>query len=122
MKRLLFCLALALPLSATAGNLPPRAGAQPSAAHAGAAAVLGAHRAEAEAPVDIGLIALNDFHGHLLPPHAAMMAPDGRGGAVAVPAGGAGTQPACSATKTSSPIRSRSLAHASTYLRPRSPG
>ncbi|HZV08872.1 MAG TPA: bifunctional metallophosphatase/5'-nucleotidase, partial [Novosphingobium sp.] len=89
MKRLLFCLALALPLSATAGNLPPRAGAQPSAAHAGAAAVLGAHRAEAEAPVDIGLIALNDFHGHLLPPHAAMMAPDGRGGAVAVPAGGA---------------------------------
>lgn len=41
------------------------------------------------APVTVGIIALNDFHGALEPPRTAVQAPDGKGGTVAVPAGGA---------------------------------
>lgn len=40
-------------------------------------------------PVTVGVIALNDFHGSLEPPRAAVVAPDGKGGTVPVPAGGA---------------------------------
>lgn len=41
------------------------------------------------APVEVGIIAINDFHGALEPPKAAVVAPDGQGGAIPVPAGGA---------------------------------
>lgn len=41
------------------------------------------------APVEIGIIAINDFHGALEPPRAFVQAPDGKGGTIAVPAGGA---------------------------------
>lgn len=47
------------------------------------------HEAEATRPVEIGIIAINDFHGSLEPPHASVSAPDGKGGTVQVPAGGA---------------------------------
>lgn len=41
-------------------------------------------------PVEIGIVAINDFHGNLLPPHQSVVAPDGKGGGyVQVPAGGA---------------------------------
>jgi 5'-nucleotidase len=40
-------------------------------------------------PVEVGLIAINDFHGALQPPKAAISTPDGKGGHVIVPAGGA---------------------------------
>ena len=39
--------------------------------------------------IEVGIIAINDFHGALEPPRAAVLAPDGQGGAIAVPAGGA---------------------------------
>ncbi len=39
--------------------------------------------------VTVGIIAINDFHGALDPPHLSVPAPNGAGGAVAVPAGGA---------------------------------
>ncbi len=39
--------------------------------------------------VTVGIVALNDFHGALEPPNTAISAPDGAGGSVAVPAGGA---------------------------------
>ncbi len=39
--------------------------------------------------VDVGIVALNDFHGALEPPRQAVTAPDGKGGTVLVPAGGA---------------------------------
>ena len=45
--------------------------------------------AGAPAPVIVGIVALNDFHGALEPPKATVGAPDGEGGTVAVPAGGA---------------------------------
>jgi len=41
------------------------------------------------APVDVGVIAINDFHGALEPPRAAVVASDGQGGTIPVPAGGA---------------------------------
>jgi 5'-nucleotidase len=41
------------------------------------------------APVEVGIVAINDFHGNLEPPHQSVLAPDGQGGSVAVPAGGA---------------------------------
>jgi 5'-nucleotidase len=44
---------------------------------------------DAVAPVEVGIIAINDFHGALEPPHAAIAAPDGKGGTIPVPAGGA---------------------------------
>ncbi len=40
-------------------------------------------------PVTVGILAINDFHGSLEPPQAAVIAPDGHGGSIAVPAGGA---------------------------------
>ncbi|MCT2399295.1 bifunctional metallophosphatase/5'-nucleotidase [Novosphingobium mangrovi (ex Huang et al. 2023)] len=40
-------------------------------------------------PVEVGIIALNDFHGALEPPKAAVAAPDGKGGTIPVPSGGA---------------------------------
>lgn len=43
----------------------------------------------AEGPVTIGIAAFNDFHGALEPPKLAVAMPDGVGGTVAVPAGGA---------------------------------
>jgi 5'-nucleotidase len=82
----------ALPLAAQSA---PSAGSQASAAHAGAASVLGPRaqpRAKA-APVEIGIAAFNDFHGALLPPHQAVLVPNGTGkpapdGDTAIPAGG----------------------------------
>ncbi len=44
---------------------------------------------QAAAPVTVGIIAINDFHGSLEPPKASVAAPDGKGGTVQVPAGGA---------------------------------
>jgi len=41
------------------------------------------------APVEVGIIAINDFHGALEPPRASVVAPDGKGGSIPVPAGGA---------------------------------
>lgn len=41
------------------------------------------------APVTVGIVAINDFHGALEPPRTAVPAPDGKGGTVMVPAGGA---------------------------------
>lgn len=43
----------------------------------------------AAAPVEVGIVAFNDFHGALEPPRQSVTAPDGKGGTVAVPAGGA---------------------------------
>ncbi|PEQ14102.1 bifunctional metallophosphatase/5'-nucleotidase [Novosphingobium sp. PC22D] len=40
------------------------------------------------APVEVGIIAINDFHGALEPPKAAVGMPDGKGGKLVVPAGG----------------------------------
>jgi 5'-nucleotidase len=40
-------------------------------------------------PVTVGIIAINDFHGALEPPRQAVPAPDGKGGVVVVPSGGA---------------------------------
>lgn len=49
------------------------------------------HRAEttAAAPVRVDILAFNDFHGNLQPPHLAIKAPAPGGGTEAVPAGGA---------------------------------
>jgi len=44
---------------------------------------------DARAPVTVGILAINDFHGALEPPRTAVPAPDGKGGIVPVPAGGA---------------------------------
>lgn len=41
------------------------------------------------APVTVGIIAINDFHGSLEPPRQAVAVADGKGGMVPVPAGGA---------------------------------
>jgi 5'-nucleotidase len=38
------------------------------------------------APIEVGILAINDFHGNLQPPHLAITAPDGK---TPVPAGGA---------------------------------
>ena len=40
-------------------------------------------------PVTVGIVAINDFHGALEPPRLSVSAPDGKGGAVSVPSGGA---------------------------------
>lgn len=48
-----------------------------------------ASTAPAAAPVTVGIIALNDFHGALEPPRTAVLVPDGKGDARPVPAGGA---------------------------------
>ncbi|MEO6151538.1 MAG: bifunctional metallophosphatase/5'-nucleotidase [Croceibacterium sp.] len=41
------------------------------------------------APVEVGIVALNDFHGALEPPRQWVGTPDGHGGMAQVPAGGA---------------------------------
>lgn len=41
------------------------------------------------APVEVAVLAFNDFHGNLEPPRQAVITPDGQGGTVQVPAGGA---------------------------------
>jgi 5'-nucleotidase len=41
------------------------------------------------APVVVGIAAINDFHGSLEPPKQSVVAPDGKGGFISVPAGGA---------------------------------
>ncbi|MBA4354369.1 MAG: bifunctional metallophosphatase/5'-nucleotidase, partial [Novosphingobium sp.] len=43
----------------------------------------------AGAAVEVGIVAINDFHGSLEPPRQSVNAPDGKGGIVPVPAGGA---------------------------------
>jgi 5'-nucleotidase len=40
-------------------------------------------------PVTVGIIAINDFHGALEPPKQSVLAPDGKGDFLLVPAGGA---------------------------------
>ena len=40
-------------------------------------------------PVTVGIAAINDFHGSIEPPRQSVLAPDGKGGTVQVPAGGA---------------------------------
>lgn len=42
-----------------------------------------------QAPIEIGVIAINDFHGALEPPKQTVDAPDGKGNEISVPAGGA---------------------------------
>ena len=39
-------------------------------------------------PVTVGIVAINDFHGAIEPPHQSVLAPDGKGGTVQIPAGG----------------------------------
>ncbi len=41
------------------------------------------------APVEVAVLALNDFHGHLEPPRQSVGMPDGQGSTAQVPAGGA---------------------------------
>jgi len=41
------------------------------------------------AAIEVGVLAFNDFHGNLEPPRQSVGAPDGQGGTVQVPAGGA---------------------------------
>jgi 5'-nucleotidase len=93
MIRPTFSLALAL-----AATLPQpaaaQAGTQVAAAHAGAASVLGPRGTPRKTgPVEIGIVAFNDFHGALLPPHQAVLVPNGTGkpgaeGQWQIPAGG----------------------------------
>ncbi len=48
----------------------------------------GVQSAQTAAPVTVGIVAINDFHGSLEPPRQSVSAPDGKGGTVRVPAGG----------------------------------
>ncbi|MBO9602066.1 MAG: bifunctional metallophosphatase/5'-nucleotidase [Novosphingobium sp.] len=78
MKRLLFGFICALALSgcaATYDHGTPTLGDKPPAG--------------ASAPVTVGIIALNDFHGALEPPNQSVLADSGDGHLVQVPAGGA---------------------------------
>jgi len=43
----------------------------------------------ASRPVTVGIVAINDFHGALEPPKQSVVVPDGAGGTVPLPAGGA---------------------------------
>jgi len=45
--------------------------------------------ANAERTVTVGILAINDFHGALEPPRLSLTIADGKGGTVALPAGGA---------------------------------
>ena len=56
-------------------------------AAAGPAVVQGA--TPRPAMVTVGILAINDFHGSIEPPKQSVLAPDGKGGTVQVPAGGA---------------------------------
>jgi 5'-nucleotidase len=44
---------------------------------------------QSRTPVEVGIIAINDFHGALEPPRQSVFVPDGAGGTLGVPAGGA---------------------------------
>lgn len=44
---------------------------------------------QAAAPVTVGIVAINDFHGSLEPPKQSVFIGDGKGGAIGIPAGGA---------------------------------
>ncbi|WP_226632497.1 bifunctional metallophosphatase/5'-nucleotidase [Novosphingobium profundi] len=44
---------------------------------------------KAQPPVEVGILAFNDFHGNIAAPKATVSWPDGQGGTVKVPAGGA---------------------------------
>jgi 5'-nucleotidase len=44
---------------------------------------------ESAAPVEVGIVAINDFHGSLEPPRQSVNVADGKGGILPVPAGGA---------------------------------
>ncbi|MFM2300662.1 MAG: hypothetical protein RLZZ84_398 [Pseudomonadota bacterium] len=48
----------------------------------------GLHGAGTAAPVTVGVVAINDFHGALEPPRQAVAVADGKGAMVQVPAGG----------------------------------
>lgn len=50
--------------------------------------VSGPTQQQAAAPIEVGVIAINDFHGALEPPNQSVDAPDGQGNEVSVPAGG----------------------------------
>ncbi|GAC1569972.1 MAG: bifunctional metallophosphatase/5'-nucleotidase [Novosphingobium sp.] len=69
-------------LAALALSLLAAGCAAPNAGHGGLAA-------ESAAPVEVGIVAINDFHGALEPPKASVGAPNPAGGALQVPAGGA---------------------------------
>ena len=77
MKRLGFAIALGMTLSACVSTPPVRSSHNtPSGA-------------TASGPTIVQILAINDFHGNLEAPRVALPMPDGRGGTVAVPAGGA---------------------------------
>ena len=76
-------------LAARAARFVPVLSLLPLAALAGCAAPGGVRSATAAAPVTVGIAAFNDFHGALEPPRQSVEAPDGQGGSVRVPAGGA---------------------------------
>ncbi len=69
--------AMAGALALLSGCAAPSGGSRPAAVPAAAA------------PVEVAVLAFNDFHGNLEPPRQAVNAPDGQGGSVLVPAGGA---------------------------------
>jgi 5'-nucleotidase len=91
---------------------------------AGPAALQGA--APAPRTVTVGILAINDFHGSIEPPKLSVLAPDGKGGAAQVPAGGAAWlasavkilrgQYANSATVTAGDLISASQLASSIYL------
>ncbi|RZK02401.1 MAG: bifunctional metallophosphatase/5'-nucleotidase [Novosphingobium sp.] len=72
--RLIPALAAALLVSACAAPMASRPGT-PATASAD--------------PVTVGIIGINDFHGALEPPKQSVFLPDGKGGTVGIPAGGA---------------------------------
>lgn len=74
-----FSLALPLALVAMAAACAPVPGSVESASSA---------PATGSGPVEVGIIAFNDFHGNIAPPKATTSWPDGKGGTVQVPAGG----------------------------------
>ena len=75
--------------AARAARFVPVLSLLPLAALAGCAAPGGVRSVTAAAPVTVGIAAFNDFHGALEPPRQSVEAPDGQGGSVRVPAGGA---------------------------------
>lgn len=56
---------------------------------AACAAQPGVKSTAAVAPVTVGIVAINDFHGALEPPRTAVALADGKGGVAQIPAGGA---------------------------------
>ena len=79
MKRFGFVIALGLTLSACASTPSTRA------VHSASTQI----PAAAASPTVVQILAINDFHGNLEAPRIALPMPDGRGGTISVPAGGA---------------------------------